>query len=232
MASRAWPPLPRSAIRTLTGSRYPPVTENAANSRPALKGALHVHTTCSDGELLPEEALRVYRELGFDFVALTDHDFLMMPGAYDSVPDDFDGMLVFKGVEITVFARGYVHVCQIPGNEEVLHVFNHPAEYDLTVAQVIERIEETGHTMAIDAVEVTSKGFYTPEYDIAAIPFPKIASDDSHTREGCGRAWVEVAAEKDGDAIIRAIKRGEARICYTWTAHQSAWANNGGIDRG
>ena len=40
------------------------------HNSPALKGALHTHTTCSDGELTPLELLRVYRDLGFDFVAL------------------------------------------------------------------------------------------------------------------------------------------------------------------
>ena len=42
-----------------------------------LKGALHCHTTKSDGKLTPDEVLKVYRDLGFDFIALTDHDFLI-----------------------------------------------------------------------------------------------------------------------------------------------------------
>ncbi|MCY2925168.1 MAG: CehA/McbA family metallohydrolase [Planctomycetota bacterium] len=39
-----------------------------------LKAALHVHTTASDGKVSPREALEAYRELGYDVVALTDHD--------------------------------------------------------------------------------------------------------------------------------------------------------------
>jgi len=197
-----------------------------------LKGALHVHTTCSDGALSPEEVLRVYRDLGFDFVALTDHDFLLRPGAYDCVPDEFEGMLVLRGVEKTLFAHGYIHVNRIEGDTETLHVFNHPAEYALAVGQVLERIHEVEKTIRIDAVEVTLQGFYTAEYDVAAIPYPKIATDDSHTREGCGRAWIEVDSEKDKDAVIRAIKNGRARVCYNGTAHQSAWSNRGGIASG
>lgn len=38
-----------------------------------LKGALHFHTTRSDGDLTPEQALRKYRSLGYDFAAITDH---------------------------------------------------------------------------------------------------------------------------------------------------------------
>lgn len=37
------------------------------------RGALHVHSTRSDGRLSPAEAVAAYRDLGFDFVALTDH---------------------------------------------------------------------------------------------------------------------------------------------------------------
>ena len=38
-----------------------------------LKGALHIHTTRSDGKGTPEEVTRLYYEKGFDFLALTDH---------------------------------------------------------------------------------------------------------------------------------------------------------------
>lgn len=185
-----------------------------------LKGALHTHTTCSDGDLSPEEVLRVYRDLGFDFVALTDHDFIMKPDAYEhaEVPNEFEGMLVYRGIELTVFERGYVHISRIDGDEEVLHIFNHPAAYGLSVEQVIDRLKEVEKELPIDAVEVTMNGFYTPEFDINEIPLPKVATDDSHTIVSCGRAWIEVDCNKDRDTIIRAIKSGQARICYNQTA--------------
>ena len=193
-----------------------------------LKGALHVHTTCSDGGLSPEDVFRVYRDLGFDFVALTDHDFLLKPDAYEALPEEFEGMLVFKGVEKTVFARGYLHINYISGEQEHLRILNHPAEFACTVDQVLERLSELKSSITIDAVEVSQNGFYTPEYDVDTIPYPKVVSDDSHTREGCGRAWVEVDCEKDKDAIIRTIKDGRVHICYNGTAHQSAWSSRGG----
>ena len=198
-----------------------------------LKGALHTHTTCSDGELTVFEVLRIYRDLGFDFVALTDHDFLLRPDSYSAVPDTFEGMLVFKGVERTVFARGYVHVSEIAGDREVLRVFNHPAACGFPVEQVIELIDEVDQTTPIDAVEVTTNGFYTPEYDTDAIRFPKVATDDAHTRGGCGCAWIEVDCERDKDAIIQAIRQGEAAIAYSGMARRLDWESNaGGAHRG
>ena len=38
-----------------------------------LKGALHTHTTRSDGACTPEELLAAFEAKGYDFVALTDH---------------------------------------------------------------------------------------------------------------------------------------------------------------
>ncbi len=54
------------------------------------KGNMHMHTTMSDGELDPVDAIGVYREAGYDFIAISDHrkvghlwqddDFLILPG--------------------------------------------------------------------------------------------------------------------------------------------------------
>ena len=54
------------------------------------KGNMHMHTTVSDGELEPVEAINVYREAGYDFIAISDHrkvghpwqddQFLILPG--------------------------------------------------------------------------------------------------------------------------------------------------------
>ncbi len=179
-----------------------------------LKGALHTHTTCSDGELSWQEVLAEHRAQGFDFIALTDHDFLKKPNAYDAVPEVYEGMLVFRGVEKTVFAKGYVHVNIIPGHDEVIHIFNHPSEYEMTFAQTLERMAIVQKQLPLHACEVSSKGFYTPEYDTSEIALPKVVSDDSHTREAIGRAWVEVDAPRGHDAILRAIKEGGARLVY------------------
>jgi predicted metal-dependent phosphoesterase TrpH len=188
-----------------------------------LKGALHTHTTKSDGKLTPEEVLAEHRAQGFDFIALTDHDFLMMPNAYDAVPDEYEGMLVFKGIERTVFARGYFHYNEIRGVDEVLNVFNHPAEYDFDKAGVLERLAELRQRVDIHAIEVSQKGYYTPEFDCDDIDLPKVVSDDSHVREAIGRAWVEVPGARDKDSILRAIKAGKAKIRYQWVAHSAEW---------
>jgi predicted metal-dependent phosphoesterase TrpH len=179
-----------------------------------LKGALHVHTTCSDGELTPQEVANAYEERGFDFIAFTDHDYLVKPNYRDVCSQVKSGMILFHGIELTVFVKGYVHVNKIEGDKEVLHVFNHIGEYDLTLAQIKHRTRKIAEKYPLDAVEITTKGFREKEIESLDLPYPKIASDDMHTRVGIGRAWIEMDAPRDKDAIIRAIKKGRFWNCF------------------
>jgi hypothetical protein len=179
-----------------------------------LKGALHVHTTCSDGELTLDQTIAVYTGLGFDFIALTDHDYLLRPDCYEPVTLIKTDLIIFTGVELTVFEKGYQHINRIEGEKEILHIFNHPSELDLPINKVKERIEKVAKEINIDAVEITSKGFRMPEYETPDIPYPKVATDDSHTKAGCGRAWIEMDCMRDKDQIIRAIKNGDFWNCY------------------
>lgn len=180
-----------------------------------LRGALHTHSTCSDGRLAVAEVLARYTELGFDFVALTDHDTLLRSDAYaKALAGVTTGLVVFEGVELTLFEKGYVHVGRIPGDAEVLHVFNHPAELGLPVDKALERIRAVGARLPLDAVEITSHGFPSPEYDRPDLGLVKLVTDDSHTADGCGRAWIELSCRRAKDDILKAIKAGDFWNCY------------------
>jgi hypothetical protein len=56
------------------------------------KGNLHMHTTLSDGKLSPREAIKLYKQAGYDFIALTDHWLQGESG-------DEDGLLILSGGE-------------------------------------------------------------------------------------------------------------------------------------
>jgi len=181
-----------------------------------LKGQLHIHTTCSDGKLTLQQAADLYASMGFDFIAFTDHDHLLKSRYRKAIGEIKTDLLVFIGIELTVSTKlGYIHVNRIEGDHEVLHTFNHPGDYDFTIKQTIQCIDDVARDIQIDAVEITHNGFYTPEYDIEDIAYPKVASDDSHTRLGCGRAWIELDCARNRDSILRAIKEGNHSNCYT-----------------
>jgi hypothetical protein len=46
----------------------------------------------------------------------------------------------------------------------------------------------------------------------------RIATDDSHFDPDFGRAWVEVDAARNVDAIIKAVKAGDFRMGFAATA--------------
>jgi hypothetical protein len=64
-----------------------------------LKGNLHTHTTRSDGDVLPEAAVSWYADHGYDFLALSDHDFANV----DDAPglSQRHGITVVAGEEIS-----------------------------------------------------------------------------------------------------------------------------------
>jgi PHP domain len=181
---------------------------------PVLKGNLHAHTTFSDGIRPPDEVVARYRELGYDFLAITDHEDRIDDDYWLRLPSGGDGILVLPGVELDYRPLGQ-HVGKVTGDHETLFVLNHPARYGLTVEQTLRRIRAiTRDGLPIHAVEVTDTGVYQPEYDVDAIQLPKIATDDSHRDEDFGRAWIEVEATRSGDAILRAVKAGEFSVKF------------------
>jgi len=182
---------------------------------PILKGNLHAHTTFSDGRRPVAEVIERYRELGYDFLAITDHDDRIGDDYWFNIPSGDDRMLVLTGIELDYRPLSQ-HVGKIMGDRETLYVLNHPARYGLNVTQILYRIGvicDAG--LPIHAVEITDTGAYQAQHDVELIRLPKIATDDSHRDEEFGRAWVEVEAARSPDAIIRAIKAGDFRVGFS-----------------
>ena len=63
-----------------------------------LKGNLHMHTANSDGRLTYDEAVSVYEQAGYDFIAVTDHWKVSAQCTSDG------GMLLLPGCEYNVGA--------------------------------------------------------------------------------------------------------------------------------
>jgi hypothetical protein len=179
---------------------------------PYLKGNLHIHTNFSDGAHTPAEMVAIYRDLDYDFVAITDHDYLVRPQYWESIPDHNGNMIVFKGIELEYPPLHYQHIGKILGDEETLYIFNHPQQYRLSIEEVNRQIKLISRDFPIHCVEVTDKGVYTKIYDTPEIPLPKIASDDAHSSDECGRAWIEVQSLRGRDSILKAVKQGYFRI--------------------
>jgi hypothetical protein len=181
---------------------------------PLLRGNLHAHTTFSDGVLAPPMLVKAYERLGYDFLAITDHDDFVGDTYWRALTDLAPGLLLFHGVELSYRAFPQ-HVGKVMGERETLYVLNHPARYRLSVEDTVERIRVIrADGFPLEAVEVTDTGLYRPVYHSEAIPLVKVATDDAHRPAHFGRAWIEVDAARDRDAIIRAIRAGDVRLGF------------------
>ena len=77
-------------------------TSNAAQTpRKWYKGNTHTHTLNSDGDSTPDAVVRWYREHGYQFLVLTDHNFLTSVAGLNALHGADDKFLVIKGEEVT-----------------------------------------------------------------------------------------------------------------------------------
>lgn len=181
---------------------------------PLLKGNLHAHTTFSDGVLSPHRLVEEYERLGYDFLAITDHDDLIGQPYWRALERLASGLVLFHGVELSYSAFPQ-HVGKVVGERETLYVLNHPARYKLSLEETLQRIQIIRAAgLPVEAIEVTDTGLYRPLYHTADIPLVKVATDDAHKPVHCGRAWIEVEATAERDAIIRAIRAGDFQLGF------------------
>lgn len=65
------------------------------------KGNLHTHTVNSDGDSTPDDVVRWYRERNYQFLVLTDHNYLTSVDGLNAVHGADDKFLVVKGEEVS-----------------------------------------------------------------------------------------------------------------------------------
>src|SRR5262249_46486539 len=123
---------------TLRLARPLPPAERFA--MPLLKGNLHAHTTFSAGRRSIYEGIARYRDLGYDFLAITHHADRILDDYWFSIPPGDDRLLVIPGVELDYEPLSQ-HVGKVIGDRETLYVLTHPARYALTVDETLHRIQ-------------------------------------------------------------------------------------------
>ena len=81
-----------------------PPAQPAQPAQPAptwYKGNLHTHTVNSDGDSTPDDVVRWYRERDYQFLVLTDHNYLTSVDGLNAVHGADEKFLVVKGEEVT-----------------------------------------------------------------------------------------------------------------------------------
>ena len=195
---------------------------------------LHMHTSDSDGRVSQKEAIRRYREAGYDALAITDHWVTKFTG-------EEDGMVLLSGGEYNTSyrdaAQGVYHILGIGFDRapegialndppqkiiDAIHqvggyvVLAHPA-WSLNTPEQILALRDVDATEIYNSV---SGVHFSRRPDSSLIVdmigtygryYPLIADDDTHfyDNDDCV-AWIMVEAEAgDAKTLMDAIRRGD-----------------------
>ena len=124
------------------------------------KGALHCHSVWSDGRALPEVVLQTYKNLGYDFVSITDHNiFQDDPQVWHWINWDHD---MFTGMAFTMDALDWSR--EVLGDHagklletKTLGVRNYIRIKDYETFR--SEFEEPGKFLVVPGYEATLGGF-------------------------------------------------------------------------
>lgn len=118
-----------------------------------IRGDLQVHTTASDGKATLEEMVEAARDLGYDYLAVTDHSphigvtqgldeeaLRARIDEIDEVDAHYDDLRVLKGIEVDILKDGSLDLSdEVLGRLDVVLGAVH-ANFDLSRAAQTERI--------------------------------------------------------------------------------------------
>jgi predicted metal-dependent phosphoesterase TrpH len=164
------PPSPPAFARTFAVSRF-------------VRGNLHTHTTRSDGDTSPADVARWYRDHGYGFLALTDHNVLTDPGELASMVTP--GFALVAGEEVSMYVGGrQVHVNALCTRTVVAGG---------TFPRVIDALEHAiGEIRAQDGVALVNH----PNFDWALTAEDVVAADGAGLLEiASGHPYVHSAGD-------------------------------------
>lgn len=115
------------------------------------RGNLHMHTYWSDGRAFPEQAIDIYKRLGYDFISLSEHNiFADDPHAWRTVEEKEDGW------PPAVTRPLYEAYMKEFGQEAEIRQEGEATQVRLkTYAEMCKRFEEPGRFLLMSGVEIT-----------------------------------------------------------------------------
>ncbi len=197
------------------------------------KVGLHVHTTLSDGIKTPEEAAMIYKNAGFDAIAITDH------WVYGEEAE-ISGLKIISGCEYNLGASDT--------SVDVMHIvgvgLKKSPDYitkESTRQEIIDAIKQNGgfvilahpawslnspddavSLLGIDAVEIYNtvsdvnqssrpySGYFVDLLANKGVIYPLIATDDTHYYDGNDetKSYIMVNSESDSaEDILEAVRQ-------------------------
>lgn len=115
------------------------------------RGNLHTHTTRSDGDYSLEETAAIYKSLGYDFLAVTDHR------RYYKAGSSLDGLTLLYGMEADGFInedKQHVHHFVCLGGDKAAYAHDQTIETELLYTtnaanDLTARLKNSGNLLAL-----------------------------------------------------------------------------------
>lgn len=194
---------------------------------------LHTHTSLSDGHCTPAEVIRIYREKGYDAIALTDH-WVYGEGAEEN------GFTVLSGAEYNLGLadahKGVYHIVSVGTSRppsvaksmspqeiiDAIHradglaILAHPA-WSLNTPEAIRSLRDPDGIEiynSVSGVHMSRRADSSLIVDMLATEgyfAPLHAADDTHYYDGTDEciSWIMVEAENNTpSSLIPAIREG------------------------
>jgi len=207
-------------------------TDNKGNKW--YKVGLHLHTSLSDGKVSPEEAARIYRDAGFDAIAITDH------WKYHG-EDEIAGIKIISGCEYNLGSSdsvsGVMHIvgAGMKKDPEILTDYTHQQVIDAITdaggiailahpAWSLNTIKDVEHLAGFTAVEIYNSvsdvnqssrpysGYFVDVLANSGTTYRLIATDDAHYYDGEDDAKSYIMVKSKGDSteeLLTAVKSGD-----------------------
>ena len=212
--------------------------------KPVYRANFHLHTTRSDGRRTPEEAAKLYKSMGYDILAITDHrkvteinppeGLLLMPGieldfmlktqAVHLLGIGVDGRIIHRWQPMGTPQQAIDDICACGGRV----ILAHPA-WSLNTPETMAAM--TG----LSAVEVWNSVSAPPLnadradssslLDVTAAlgrPLPFVANDDTHVYGAeVALGWTMIQADElTVPAVLDALDRGSFYATQGPAIHQ------------
>ncbi len=137
----------RIALLSMLGSLAIASAAGKAEAQQWLRGNTHAHTANSDGDSPPDTVARWYRDAGYDFLFITDHERITDPAPLNArlgVPGRF---LLIAGEEVTQLVADSTH----PDGRRQAHV------NALGLTRVVTRLGERGIAQGISLADAFAR---------------------------------------------------------------------------
>ncbi len=196
------------------------------------KAQLHTHTNKSDGKLSPEELVKNYKEKGYSFLAITDHDKITKHHDLDD-----DGFITITGEEMTwprpfwplgqhmlrlfvkerIISKDLQYIIDYTGKKGIV-VINHPSSFSGLGTQYweLEKLLNLNRIYFIEIVNHFSQEEKNIKYWHELLkklgpeePIWGVASDDAHLKKDIDKEWLMVKVNTISEkALYEALSKG------------------------